>query len=97
MDWLDILKEFGPNGALLIFLIYAARWIATHVAKPLVESHKRFLDTTSLHMDKMERWLESQSKSLESQSKSLEALTETSALQSKMLEKLAEQKNRRTR
>lgn len=90
MDWLQIAKELGPNGVLLMFFIYAARWVAIHVAKPLVTGHTSFLQATTLHMSKVETWLESHAKSLEN-------LAETSALQSKMLEKLADQKPQRPR
>ena len=81
VSFIDLVKDFGPNGVLLIALMYAARWLAHHVAKPLVESHKSFLEGTMMHMKKVEQWLEAHSESLTK-------LTEASTIQLRLLERL---------
>lgn len=87
MDWESLLKEAGPNGVLILFLIYAARWLAIHVAKPLVEGHNDFLKATTEHQGRTDRWLEQHSESLQK-------LAEQSATQTILMEKLADQRRR---
>lgn len=89
MDWEKLLPDMLANSPWVVVLIWALRWFAAHVAKPLVVGHTSFLDATLKQMERTDRWLEAHAESL----KTLSLHAET---QTKLLEKMNEQNRRRT-
>lgn len=89
MEWEKLLPELVANSPWVIVLVISARWFAEHVAKPLVKGHTSFLDATLKQMERTDKWLESNSESLRS-------LAEQSATQTQLMQKLSDQRPRRT-